>query len=73
MHVEMHFVALMSLKGLVNSCWIAFYVLSGIGAVWSTHVETHILSLLAWDEFELHVLRCIFSIWLHDLGLVIAS
>jgi hypothetical protein len=37
---------------------------------WSTHVETPFLSLLAWDEFDLHVLRCIFSIWFHDLGLV---
>ena len=31
------------------------------------------LSLLAWDEFDLHVLRSIFSIWLLDLGLVNAS
>jgi hypothetical protein len=38
-------------KGLVNRCCYTFCVVAGMGWVWSTHVEIHVESSLAWDGF----------------------
>ena len=55
--VEVHFVNLMALDGLVNACWDAFYVIAFMGGVWSTHVDIHFvprwhgLVITSWDTF----------------------
>jgi hypothetical protein len=38
-------------RGLLNTCWDTFCVLACMGGVWSTHMETHVVSSLAWDGF----------------------
>ena len=43
--------------GLVNECWDTFYVLDGMGRVWSTNVEIHFLSSLALLGFGQHNFR----------------
>jgi len=48
-------------------------LLSVVGRIWSTHVKINFVSMLAGDGFDHHVLRCIFSIRLHDWGFVNSS
>ena len=45
---------------VVNTCWYAFCVLAGMGLVWSKHVEMHLVSWLAWDDFD----QCMLSSYL---------
>ena len=54
------------MRGLVNTSWDAFYVLAGMGRIWSTQVELFPRCLglglfnLSWDTFSgtKHMLRC---------------
>ena len=47
-------------RGLVNTCWDEYCAPSGMGLVYRTHVEMHLVSLLAWDVFCRHMLKYIF-------------
>ena len=53
-------------RGLVNICYVTFSVISGMGWIWSTNVEMHSVSSLAWDRFSQHRLRYIFCHCWHD-------
>jgi hypothetical protein len=49
--------------GLIKACKDAYSVLAGMGGVWSTQVELHFVSSLAWDE-SFFVLADMKGIWL---------
>jgi len=57
-------------RDLVNTCWDVLSVFGDMGWFLSTHVEMHIVFLLAWDGFDLHMLRCIWRPRLHGMVLV---
>ena len=46
-------------RGLVNTCWDAFYVLAGMGC-FLTLFEMHFVTSMGWMGFGQHMLRCIF-------------
>ena len=47
-------------RNLVNKCWNALWVVASMGMFWSTQVEIHFVSLLAWDGSRQHRFRYIF-------------
>ena len=47
----MDFVSSLAWHEFVQVMLRCIFVLAGIGCVWSTHVEMHFVSLLAWGEF----------------------
>ena len=59
--------------GLVNTSWYMFCFLAGMGTDWSTHVEMHFVSLLAWMGFGQHKLWYISCPWPHEIGLFNSS
>ena len=50
---------------LVITCWGAFFVFVGIGWIWSTHVEVHLLFSLPLDGLGQHMVICILSLGWH--------
>ena len=45
--------------GLFNTCWDSFCVLAVMGGICSIHAVMHLVSLVSWDGFCQHMLRCI--------------
>jgi hypothetical protein len=42
-------------RGLVNTWWDAICVVTGAGGIWSTQVEMHFVSSMAWEGFGQHM------------------
>jgi hypothetical protein len=64
----MHYVSYLALQVLVNACGDAFCVLTGMGWVWSTHVEVYSVSSHM-GGFGQYMLRCILCPRKHGKGL----
>ena len=58
---------------LVYTSCVTFCVIAGIWAVWSTQVEVHFVSLLAFGGFVQHKMRVILCPRCHGMGLVNTS
>ena len=56
--------------GLCNTKWVTYCVFARMGWVWSTHVEMHFVSSLAWKGFGQYMLRCILCPPWHGIDLV---
>jgi hypothetical protein len=81
-HIEMNSVPrghCMKGRCILSLCWLgeglvntgdSFCVLVGTGGVWSTQVEIHFDTSLAWNGFVKHKLRHILSLRWHGMGLV---
>ena len=68
------FCVIAAMRGVFfNTCWVAFSDLAGLGGVWSTQVEMHFVSVLAWDGFGQHQLSYILFPHWHGIGLVNTS
>ena len=70
---EMHFVSSLALEVFGQTCWYTFSVLAVMGWVWTTHVEIHFESLLAWEGFGQHMLMSLLSHRWHSKGLLYTS
>ena len=53
-------------RGFANTCLDKFCGLAGMGVFWSTHVDIHFVSSLAWEVFGQHML----SPYWHGRGLI---